>query len=265
MRPRLPVLLIAVFAITCLSARADEWRKEFTTSGKLNLRVETNDADIRISAWDRKETEARITSQGYKLNSNDVRITDHQNGDQVELEVHRPSGIHFSVGWHDRYIRIEINVPRDADLNLHSGDGNIRVNGVKGQFHLESGDGDIEVRAADGKLTSTTQDGNIRVEGRFDGLDLHTGDGNIDAAVAKGSVMSSGWTLRSSDGNVVMRVPEGFSADLDANTGDGHVTVGFPVTVVGSIRESNIRGKLNGGGATLELRTGDGNIELEKM
>jgi len=156
-------------------------------------------------------------------------------------------------------------VPRESDLNLHSGDGNIRVENVKGQFHIESGDGDIEMRAADGKLTSTTKDGNIRVEGRFDGLDLHTGDGNIDAAVAKGSVMSSGWTLRSGDGNIVLRIPEGFSADLDANTADGHVTVDFPVTVAGSIRESNIRGKLNGGGATLELRTGDGNIELEKM
>jgi hypothetical protein len=127
--------------------------------------------DIRITAWDRKETSARVTSQGYKLNGSDVRITDHQTGDQVELEVHRPSGIHFSMGWHDRYIRIEISVPRDADLTLHSGDGNVRVEGVKGQFRLESGDGDIEFRSGDGKLTASTQDGNIVAEGRFDGLD----------------------------------------------------------------------------------------------
>jgi DUF4097 and DUF4098 domain-containing protein YvlB len=264
MRQRVPILLIAVFAVTALTARADEWKKEFTTSGKLNLRVETNDADVRISGWDRKETEARVITEGYKLGPSDVRVTDRQTGDQVELEVHRPS-VHFGVGWHNKNVRIEVNVPREADLNLHTGDGNIRVENVKGGLRLESGDGEIEVHSAEGKLNADTHDGNIRAEGRFDDLDLHTGDGNINAEVDRGSNPRSNWTLRTGDGNVVLRIPEGFSADLDANTGDGHVSVDFPVTVMGSLRENNIRGKINGGGPSLELRTGDGDIELKKI
>jgi hypothetical protein len=54
------------------------------------------------------------------------------------------------------------------------------------------------------------------------------------------------------------------SADLVVDTGDGHVRVDFPVTVTGSLKENHIRGKLNGGGPLLELRTGDGNIVLGK-
>jgi DUF4097 and DUF4098 domain-containing protein YvlB len=264
-RRRVPVLLTIVFALTCLHARADEWKKQFTISGKAKLRVETNDADIRISAWDGKEIEARVITTGYKIADNDVRVTDRQTGDQIDLDVHRPNGIHFSMGWHDRYVRVEVNVPREADLTLHSGDGNIRVENVKGELRLESGDGNVEVRSADGKLNAQTHDGNISAGGRFDVLDLHTGDGNIDAEVERGSNLSSGWTLRSGDGNVVLRIGEGFAADLDASTGDGHVTVDFPLTVSGSLRENAVRGMINGGGPSLQMRTGDGDIELKRM
>jgi hypothetical protein len=76
--------------------------------------------------------------------------------------------------------------------------------------------------------------------------------------------MVQGWTLMTRDGNIVLRVPANFSAELDAHSGDGRVTVDFPVTINGSMQESSIRGRLNGGGQALELRTGDGNISLRK-
>jgi DUF4097 and DUF4098 domain-containing protein YvlB len=264
-RQRFTVQLIFLFALMSLHARADEWKKQFAISGKPSLRIETNDADIRITAWDGKDISAQVVTTGYKLSDSDVRVTDHQSGDQVEIEVHRPNGVHVSMGWHERSVRIEVRVPRDADLNLHSGDGNIRVEDVRGELRIESGDGDLEVRSADGKLNAETHDGNIRAGGRFDALDLHTGDGNIDAEAEKGSNLSSSWVLRSGDGNVVLRIGEGLAADLDASTGDGHVTVDFPVTVSGSLRENDVRGKINGGGPSLQLRTGDGDIELKRM
>jgi DUF4097 and DUF4098 domain-containing protein YvlB len=262
MRRRFPVQLIALLALTCACAYGEEWKKEFTTSGKLTLRVETNDAEIRITSWDRKETEARVITTGYKIGPGDVRVTDRQSGDQVELEVHTPRLSGLILRSHS--VRIEISMPREADLNLHTGDGNIRVEDIKGALRLDSGDGNLEVRSADGRLNADTHDGNIRAQGRFDGLDLHTGDGNIDAEAGSGSKDSSGWVLRTGDGNVALRVPQDFSADLDAQTGDGHVNIDFPVTVTGSMRGNSTRGKMNGGGQPLELRTGDGDIELGK-
>lgn len=261
---RKPALLVlsALFVLLSISARAEEWKKEFTTTGKPAIRVTANDADIQVSSWDRKETEALVITNGYKIGPGDVRITDSQSGDQINLEVHRPS--HICVGICHQSVRIELRVPREADLNLHSGDGNVRVDQVKGELRLDSGDGELAVVAADGRLTANTSDGNIRAQGRFDALDLHTGDGNIDAEADAGSKITSSWTLRTGDGNLTLRLAEGLSADLDANTGDGHVRVDFPVTVMGSIRENSIRGKMNGGGPPLELRTGDGNIVLGK-
>jgi hypothetical protein len=77
--------------------------------------------------------------------------------------------------------------------------------------------------------------------------------------------MSRAWSVHTGDGHVTLRLPENFAADLDAHTGDGKVTVDFPVTISGSVGGSELRGKLNGGGETLTVRTGDGAIHLERL
>jgi hypothetical protein len=54
------------------------------------------------------------------------------------------------------------------------------------------------------------------------------------------------------------------NADLDLHTGDGHITLDLPITVQGQVGDKNIRGKLNAGGNSLRIHTGDGSIRLEK-
>lgn len=264
MRREFPALLFAMFLLLSLSAYADDWNKSFPVSGTADVHVDANDAEITVRASDGKQIEVQITTHGWKIGPNDVQVVDHQTGDRLDLQVRRPSH-HFCIGVCNQGVRIDLVVPRQATLDLHSGDGNIRVSDVKGDLRLDSGDGNIEARSVDGKLNADTRDGNVRVDGRYDGLDLHTGDGNVDVDVRPGSHIATGWTLRTGDGRIEVRLPPEFAADLDAHTGDGHVNIDFPVTVSGSMRENSVRGKMNGGGPLLELRTGDGDIRVEKM
>jgi DUF4097 and DUF4098 domain-containing protein YvlB len=261
-RHRIGFLLITLVALSSL-ALADEWKKEFATSAKPTIRVDANDADIEVQASDSNKIEARVVTSGGKISSSDVRITDRQSGDHIDLEIRQPSH-HFCIGICNYSLRINLKVPRNSDLNLHTGDGRIMVDDVKGEMRLDSGDGELVARSLDGSLNADTSDGNIRVTGRFDRLDLHTGDGDINAEVAAASKMSSSWALRTSDGSISLRLPADFSADLDAHTGDGHVSSDFPITVAGSLRENSLRGRINGGGPFLELRSGDGNIRVGK-
>jgi len=53
--------------------------------------------------------------------------------------------------------------------------------------------------------------------------------------------------------------------DLDVHTGDGRVRVDLPAVVQGSVRHSEFRGKLNGGGSPLVVRTNDGTIRVERL
>ena len=102
----------------------------------------------------------------------------------------------------------------------------------------------------------------MNVRGRFDALDLRTGDGGIEAAAEPGSKVEAPWSLRSGDGSITLRLPEGLGAELDAHTGDGGIVLDKPVTVTGTISENTVRGKLGPGGLPLRIHTGDGSIRL---
>jgi DUF4097 and DUF4098 domain-containing protein YvlB len=147
---------------------------------------------------------------------------------------------------------------------LRTGDGKIEIGGLKGEMDLHSGDGSEVLEGVDGKLRATTGDGHIRADGRFDALELKTGDGRVEVRAAAGSSLASGWRLETGDGSVTLEVPADFAADVDLHTSDGHIDLEMPVTTEGKLRENEVHGKLNGGGNSLIIRTGDGSIRLRK-
>ncbi|MGA9507855.1 MAG: DUF4097 family beta strand repeat-containing protein [Candidatus Sulfotelmatobacter sp.] len=260
------VLGVVVCSLAALPAHADEWSKTYTLTGKPDLRVETSDANIHVSTWDQKTIDARVTTVRYKIGNDGIQIEEHQTGDAVEIDVRYPHrGV--SINWGNSMshrVDIDIHMPREGRVDLHTGDGKIELGNFKGEMQLRSGDGSQDVDSVDGKLHATTGDGHIRASGRFDELELKTGDGRLEARAGSGSALASGWRLESGDGTVTLEVPENLAADVDLHTGDGHIDLDMPVTTEGKIRENEVRGKLNGGGNLLVIHTGDGSIRLRK-
>jgi hypothetical protein len=244
--------------------QAEEWNKTFSITGRPELRVETSDAHIHVDTWDQKKIEARVTSEKWGFGQGGIEVSDHQTGDSVEIQVRFPHGVHImSMG--NRRTVIEIHMPREGRVRLHTGDGEIRLRDLKGEVELESGDGHLEVEGVDGTLRAHSGDGHVRVKGRFDHLDISTSDGRIEAEAVAGSSIGQGWNIRTGDGGVSLAVPQNFAADVSLHTGDGHITLDVPVTVEGRYDSNSVRGKLNGGGAMLNIQTGDGSIRLEKL
>jgi hypothetical protein len=93
---------------------------------------------------------------------------------------------------------------------------------------------------------------------------VKTGDGSIDARVEPGSKLNAGWSIRTGDGSVDLVLPADLQANIDASTNDGHISLGIPVTVEGTFSNSQLHGKMNGGGQSLTIHTGDGSIRLSK-
>jgi DUF4097 and DUF4098 domain-containing protein YvlB len=186
-------------------------------------------------------------------------------------------------GGNHKSLRVEVGVPRDLDLNVRTsdgnvtalgvsgkiqfdtGDGNVTASNIKGDIRIHTGDGHIEGHNFDGSLDADTGDGNLRIDGRFDALALKTGDGSIEAQVGSGSKLANSWNLHSGDGHITLRVPSDLNAMLDAHTGDGSITLDIPIQVSGSLSHSSVRGKLNAGGPTLAISSGDGSIHIEKL
>ena len=280
-------------------AKAEEVVKSYTVTGRANVRVDTNDGSVRVSTGDNKQVEFRVEYQGFELGKN-LRIDSRQDGDKVELTARITGHWGFSWGKNSRGLQIEVRMPRDADLqvetgdgsvqadsingnvNIHTGDGSVKANSLngtidlhtndgsitvdslKGDIRLRTGDGSIEARDLDGKVEADSGDGHIRIVGRFDALSVKTGDGSVDTRVLPGSKMASSWSVRTGDGSVDIVLPADFQANIEATTGDGHISLGIPVTVEGTFSKSEIRGKMNGGGQPLTIHTGDGSIRLSK-
>ena len=255
------ILALGLMAVS--SASADEWSKTYNLTGKPDLRVETSDASIRVTTWDQSSIEAKVLTSRYKIGEGGIQVEEHQTGNSVELNVRFPHhGFNFEWGPHK--VEVIIQMPREGSVNLHTGDGRIEIVGLKGEMELRSGDGSENLESVDGKLRAWTGDGHIQASGRFDEVDLKTGDGHIEMRAAQGSVINAGWRLETGDGSVRLDVPGELAADVDLHTGDGHIDLDMPVTTSGKIRQNEVRGKLNGGGSLLSIKTGDGSIHLGK-
>jgi Putative adhesin len=244
-------------------AFADEWNKTFPVAAKPDFRLVTDDANLNVVSSDAKQIRVNVTTRGWKI-PDDVKVVERQEGDHVNVEVRMVHKDHISWGM-NRSIRVDVSVPRETNLDLRTGDGNVVVNAVKGAAHIQTGDGNVDLKALDGRLSASTGDGNLKIRGRFDALTLHTGDGNMAVYVEPGSKPTTSWALRTGDGNLDLHLPDAFSADVDAHTGDGRITSDLPISTSGQLRENELRGKLNSGGNTLELRSGDGTIRLSRM
>jgi DUF4097 and DUF4098 domain-containing protein YvlB len=261
------VLTLGFACAWAAPARAEEWSKTYTLTGKPDLRVDTSDANIRVSTWDQNTIDAKVTTTRYKIGDDGIRVEEHQTGDVVEINVRYPHSHGVTINWGNsgsHRVDVDIHMPREGRVDLHTGDGKIELIHFKGEMLLRSGDGSQEINEVDGKLRALTSDGHIRVDGRFDELDLKTGDGRVDARAATGSALATNWRLESGDGTVTLEVPENLAADVDLHAGDGHIDLDMPITTEGKIRENEVRGKLNGGGNLLTIHTGDGSIRLRK-
>jgi DUF4097 and DUF4098 domain-containing protein YvlB len=256
----------AVFVLcvaAAMPASADEWSKTYNLTGKPDLRIDTSDANIRVTTWDQNTIEAKIVTTRYKIGEGGIRIDERQSGDLVEIEVRYPHH-NFTVEWGQHRVDVIIQMPREGKVNFRTGDGKIEIDGLKGDMDLHSGDGSETLDGIDGNLRASTGDGHIRAAGRFDALDLKTGDGHVEVSARAGSSLASNWRLETGDGNVTLDVPAELSADVDLHTSDGHIDLDMPVTTTGKLHENEVRGKLNGGGSLLMIRTGDGSIHLRK-
>ena len=278
-----PALLAAGLALALAScpkrAAAETWDRSFAITGTPSLVVHTNDGSVHVETVEGKTVGVHIVTKGWSIGSDGVAVDAQQSGNRIEITAKIPRWRYFSFGI-NRGLRIEVTLPKRADLQIetgdggvsisphtgtirvHTGDGSISAEGLEGDVSLASGDGSIVATGLDGRLTAHTGDGHVRLGGRFDELQVTTGDGGVNLDAEPGSKLAEDWLVRTGDGSVELRIPSDLKARLDAHTGDGGITLDLPVEVSGQISRSTITGNLNGGGRPFVIRTGDGPIRI---
>ena len=262
--------------------------KRFTVKGTPVVRATTFDGSIHIQSWDKPEVLIEIEKRGPTREAVDaLEVKSSQNGDTIEIEVPKPRNVSFQVVGMgiSPTARLNVWVPKRADVRARSGDGSIvienvngsieiptgdgsiRANDIAGELTLSTGDGSVTVDGAEGRLTLDTGDGGVNVAGKLTGVKLHTGDGSIVYRAQPGTAMAEDWDITTGDGGVSIYLPADFGAELDAHTGDGTIRNDLDVEPSGSgqISRRTVRGRLGAGGRQLRIRTGDGSIRLRTL
>jgi DUF4097 and DUF4098 domain-containing protein YvlB len=263
--------------------------KRFPAGPAPEISLGTFDGSIQVRPWDRPEVLVEIEKRGSDKEAVDkIQVAGESTGNRISVDVKKPSSETHFVGiglHHSTSARLIASVPRGSRLTVTTRDGSITVERIEGRLELRTDDGSVRVSEASGDMTIVTRDGSItleRVGGRIDArsgdgsitvsgapssLALETRDGSVVVRAERDTVMTEDWSVRTGDGSVVVELPEGFGAELDAETGDGSVK--SELTIAGANpadrnrdEQRRLRGRLGAGGKVLKLRTSDGSIRL---
>jgi len=205
-------------------------------------------------------------------------------GDEVKQAVDDPpidqAGSTIRIGGHDHNyhhisIDYEITAPRSSQVKavtgsgdvqvsninaskLSTGSGDIQADGLSGDVALDTGSGNIHVAfAKSGMVTAGTGSGNIQLQNVRGGLKAGTGSGDIKIS----GEPSDNWKLETGSGSVDLTVGNA-RMTLDASTGSGNINTAQPIAMQGSLTRHHVTGNINGGGPTVRVETGSGDIRI---
>lgn len=194
-------------------------------------------------------------------------------------------------------IRVEIVIPKNYDVKLHSAGGSFSISGVNGKIETNSSGGSIKIENTNGNIEAYTAGGNISIDnsngdikastsggkisvsqysGNIDvstaggSVSLDGGNGKIDASTAGGNIILNytgknlGVDLSTLGGNITVSLPTDFDADADIGTLAGKITCDFAKVEQKNHVASYVRAKFNNGGESFKCTTSAGNIVVSK-
>lgn len=248
--------------------------------GRLEVHLADADVVLENTSGPSIEVRAYVDASDMEWASDafddmDFSATERDNTVFVEAEDHQISKGQWRE--HQRFsLTVVVTIPDGTDVRIETDDGDIRTSSLSGNSTLRSSDGDIVVDAAvGGDLDIHTSDGDIVVDRlESERAEIRTSDGDVvlrsvraplDVASGDGDIRINlleayETSVSTGDGDILLTAPGDIAADVRMDGEDLSIEQGLQL--LGRIREHSVQGTLNGGGPTIDLRTGDGSVSL---
>ena len=222
-----------------------EVRESTMPAGPLNVDAGQN-GGISIEGWDRNEIRVRAVVQASAEDAAGARALAGQ------VQVQTGGGRVYATGpengrrewWSVSY---RISVPRKNDLDLRASNGGITILGVGGNMRFDTTNGGVKLQDVGGRVNGATRNGglNVTLSGdRWDG---------------------EGLDVETSNGGVIVAIPEGYNAELETRTVNGGLRIDFPVTVQGELTSRRgLSTTLGSGGPLIRARTTNGGVNIRR-
>lgn len=163
--------------------------------------------------------------------------------------------------------------PAKGSVKAETSGGSIHVGEVAGEVHAETSGGSIEVDGAQGDIVLHTSGGNITVRGAQGAVEAETAGGGVAVELLPGGG-DRHCTLETVGGDITLSLHGDIKATVDAelriqkrgwSNKDYDIYSDFQLDIKKEEgRRISARGKINGGGNMMHLRTTNGDIRIEK-
>jgi DUF4097 and DUF4098 domain-containing protein YvlB len=150
-----------------------------------------------------------------------------------------------------------------AQVDARTSGGSIKVGDTDGPVDVRTSGGSISLARIRGSVIARTSGGGITIEDATGSVDASTSGGSIRATLS--GQINADSKLSTSGGGITVAIAPNVAADLDARASGGGVSSDVPITVQGTMDDDELRGKINGGGPKLTLRTSGGGIRVRSL
>jgi hypothetical protein len=200
---------------------------------------------VSVKGWDQNQVlvRARVqtgapTAEEAKSLAGQIRIET----SGAKIFASGPEG-RRDYNWNVSY---EVFVPRRADLSVETQNGGIAIADVNGRIDFTALNGGVVLKRVGGAVRGSTTNGGLIIElsgDRWDGESLD---------------------VSTTNGGVMMSVPENYSAHLQTGTVNGSINVDFPVNVQGRLTKQ-VAFDLGSGGPLIKAMTTNGGVHLKRL
>jgi DUF4097 and DUF4098 domain-containing protein YvlB len=190
-------IMVASLALAAGAAHAGTFHEQVAADPRGEVDVSNISGDIIITGWDRPEVS--VTAD-LPSDSQRVKVITGRGHTRVCVSYGESNGCN-STGWSgDRgSVRLEIQVPRQsqldvsavsADINSRSVSGTQRLQTVSGDINAELGSGDDEVNSVSGTVTlqGSGQDGTLHAASVSGDLRVMNVAGELEARTVNGTL-----------------------------------------------------------------------------
>ncbi len=223
----------------------DERNFAMAATQLLNIDAREN-GGITVHGWDngqikvvavvqanaRTEAEAQTLARAVNVVANGSDV--HSEGPSTRGSDHQ--------SWSVSY---EIWAPRGTNLTLRSTNGGLSVDAMNATLDLRTVNGGLNLADVNGNVRGTTS------------------NGGITARLSGDRWNGTGLDLVTSNGGVRIYLPDNYSANLETGTTNGHLDLGFPITVQGDFTR-HISTQLGAGGAPIRAITTNGGVSISR-
>ncbi len=279
------ITALLLFGALSVEAQDNEYNldQDYGIAADGTVFLDSDDAEVNIIASDRFDVNVnvyhRVDVDGIEWGSDGEfkMIVKQRDGDLYVEEAERNNNS-FRIGSIDREYRITIRIPRGVSLDVKGDDGTYEISDVGGAISMVADDSDIRVKNAtgedfsfkvddgairmdkgQGKLSVTLDDGEFRVDnGQFNEIDA-TGD-DAELYFATRLLETGKYYFDIDDGDLELNILDG-GGRIDIAHDDTDINAIGEFSKISDEEERTVY-DLKGGGASVEIKSDDGDIVL---